>query len=135
MKRLSFTFLVMSFLILFIAPSSSFTNTEQKVDGNGELQSVTSVTNDSANDYSNQGDMQIAVAKSLKNLNIFIPIALGVSLIIVVCMVLNNRGVKTTNASTYLQPGSFILNNEQDIYSGTTTTQREINTDTGNSNR
>ncbi len=86
---------------------------------------------DSSYFYSAQGNFQIAVAKSLKYLKIFISIALGGSLIIVGCMILNNRGRKTTNASTYLQPGSFILNNEQDIYSGSTVTQREINTDSG----
>ncbi len=71
------------------------------------------------------------VAKSLQNSALFIAIAIGGSLIIVGCMALNNRGINTTNPSTYLEPGTFNLRVNQDIYVRTTMSQRQINTNSG----
>jgi uncharacterized protein len=81
--------------------------------------------------YSNQEEAPKGVAKSLKNLTLFILIAIGSSLVIVGLMALNNRGKKTTNAGTYLEPGSFVLNDKRDIYVRTTLTQHQINTNSG----
>lgn len=81
--------------------------------------------------YSNTAEMPDGVGKSLRNLGLFIAIAIGASLIIVGCMALNNRGRKTTNAGTYLEPGSFTLNDRRDIYLRTTVTQHQINTGSG----
>lgn len=85
--------------------------------------------------YRNSPDAPKGVARSLKNLPLYIAIALGGSLIIVGIMALNNRGTKTTHAGTYLEPGSFNLRDKRDIYIRTTVTQHQINTNSGGGSR
>jgi uncharacterized protein len=71
--------------------------------------------------------------QALRRLPLFVLIGLGIGGGVVGIMAINNKGVKTTDAGTYLDSNSFNLIDNRDIYIRTAVTKRLIESDSGGS--
>jgi uncharacterized protein len=64
---------------------------------------------------------------------LYVLIGFGIGGVVVGIMAFNNKGVKTTDAGTYLDSSSFRLMDNRDVYIRTAVTKRLIETDSGGS--
>jgi len=71
--------------------------------------------------------------RALRRLPLYVLIGFGIGGVVVGIMAFNNKGVKTTDAGTYLDSSSFRLMDNRDVYIRTAVTKRLIETDSGGS--
>lgn len=67
----------------------------------------------------------------IKELTIYLLISMGLGVVTVGIMAMNNRGRSTVNARTYLENNSFVVTNTEDQYVRTMVTQQKIQRNTG----